>query len=202
MADVYKFKVSLIGLEDAIWRDIEITSVSSVAKLGYAVLAAFESNATHMFNIRFNNKHYEIVDYYDDDLFEEPVIDPIKTKLSSLKINVGDMLDMEYDYGAGWRFKIELLSITEMMRGRGPHYPYITDGRGKGIFEDISPFELADIIKRTDEEGVMPQIPKEYSDGVIYWDYRNFNLEYANGFYKHIIRSVQKSFEDNEEDWD
>ena len=42
---------------------------------------------------------------------------------------------MEYDYGAGWEFKIELLSMTEMRRGAGMHYPYVTDGKGKGIIE-------------------------------------------------------------------
>lgn len=56
MADVYKFKVSLKELETIIWRDIEITSVSSVAKLGYSILAAFESTASHLFNIRCNGK--------------------------------------------------------------------------------------------------------------------------------------------------
>jgi len=34
MADIYKFKVRLCELESIMWRDIEITSVSSVAKLG------------------------------------------------------------------------------------------------------------------------------------------------------------------------
>ena len=29
-------------------------------------------------------------------------------------LSVGDVLEMEYDYGAGWEFTIELLSITEM----------------------------------------------------------------------------------------
>lgn len=39
MADIYKFKVRLCELENAMWREIELTSVSSVAKLGYVVLA-------------------------------------------------------------------------------------------------------------------------------------------------------------------
>ena len=43
MADVYKFKVVLQDVSNQIWRDIEITSVSSVAKLGYTVLSAFET---------------------------------------------------------------------------------------------------------------------------------------------------------------
>lgn len=69
MADVYRFKVRLCVLENVIWRDIEITSVSSVAKLGYVVLAAFESTASHLFNIRFGGKRYEIVfeEYFNMD---------------------------------------------------------------------------------------------------------------------------------------
>ena len=82
MADVYKFKVKLCGLENVIWRDIEITSVPSVAKLGYAVLATFESTASHLFNIRFDGKRYEIL-FEEDEFGDEPTIDPIKTKLSS-----------------------------------------------------------------------------------------------------------------------
>lgn len=123
MADIYKFKVRLKELGTIIWRDIEITSVSSVAKLGYAILAAFESIASHLFNIRCNGKHYEIV-FEDDDFEDEPAIDPIKTKLSSLKLTEGDVLTMEYDYGAGWEFSIEVLSIEEMKRGRETQYPY------------------------------------------------------------------------------
>jgi hypothetical protein len=106
MADVYKFKVKLSELENAIWRDIEITSVSSIAKLGYVILAAFESTASHLFNIRFDGKRYEII-FAEDDFGDEPVIDPIRTKLSALKLNVGDKLSMEYDYGSGWEFEIE-----------------------------------------------------------------------------------------------
>ena len=55
---------------------------------------------------------------------------------------------MEYDYGAGWEFEIELLSITEMKRGAGTHYTYVADGKGKGIIEDTSPYELAEIVEK------------------------------------------------------
>jgi hypothetical protein len=61
MADVYKFKIRYCELENIIWRDIEIISVSNVANLGYTVLAAFESTASCLFNIRINGKRYEIM---------------------------------------------------------------------------------------------------------------------------------------------
>lgn len=194
MADVYKFKVRLCELENIIWREIEITSVSSVAKLGYAVLAAFESTASHLFNIKCNGKRYEIV-FEEDDFDDEPAVDPIKTKLSALKLGVGDTLTMEYDYGAGWEFEIELLSITEMKRGAGTHYPYVADGKGKGIIEDTSPYELAEIVMKTDADGTLPKITDMYSRKISEWDYRDFDLEYCNVFFKGNIWEMQNAYE-------
>lgn len=197
MADVFKFKVKLCELESIIWREIEITSVSSVAKLGYAVLAAFESTASHLFNIQSRGKRYEIV--FEEDLYGEPVIDPIKTKLFSLKLGVGDRLTMEYDYGAGWEFEIELISITEMKRGTGTHYPYVTDGNGKGIIEDTSPYELVEIVIETDKNSTLPRFTDIYSGEEHEWDYRDFNLEYCNTFFKDDVWSIQSAYEIYEE---
>ena len=84
MADVYRFKVKLCELENYIWRDIEITSLSSVAKLGYAILGAFSGTASHLFCVIVNGKRYEFL-YEEDDLFEEELFDPVITKLASLK---------------------------------------------------------------------------------------------------------------------
>lgn len=197
MADIYKFKVRLCELESIMWRDIEITSVSSVAKLGYAVLAAFESIASHLFNIKFKGKRYEII-FEDDDFNEEPAIDPIITKLSALKLNAGDKLSMEYDYGAGWEFEIELLSVSEMKRGAGTHYPYVTDGKGKGIIEDTSPYEIAEIVEKTDHDGTLPRNADMYSGKENEWDYRKFNLEYCNVFFKDNVYRIRCAYEECE----
>ena len=195
MADVYKFKVSLVEFENTFWREIEITSVSSVAKLGYAVLAAFEAEASHLFNIRFNGKHYEIVfekDYFDD----EPVIDPTGIKLAALKLKVGDKLNLQYDYGANWKFEIELLSISEMKRGTGTHYPYITAGEGKGIIENIFPSELANIVKLTDEhDEAAIEVIDPYLGEKQPWDYRKFDLKFANAFFKDEVWTIKGVYE-------
>ncbi len=194
MADVYKFKVTIKEVPDKIWRDIEISSLSSVAKLGYTILATFEAAASHLFNIKFNGKRYEIV--IEDDFEFEPVIDPIKTKLSALKLAVGDVLEMEYDYGAGWEFTIKLVTITEMKKGSGNHYPYVTAGQGKGIIENIPPFELAGIIEETDKTGILPQVCDNFLDEEIEWDYRKFDLEYCNVFLKGEIEQIQYAYEE------
>lgn len=194
MADVYKFKVTIKEVPDKIWRDIEISSLSSVAKLGYTILATFEAAASHLFNIKFNDKRYEIV--IEDDFEFEPVIDPIKTKLSALKLSIGDVLEMEYDYGASWKFTIKLVAITEMKKGSGNHYPYVTAGQGRGIIEDRPPFELAEIIEKTDKTGILPQVCDNFLDEEIEWDYRKFDLEYCNVFLKGEIEQIQYAYEE------
>ncbi len=215
MADVYQFKVKLKELPKIIWRDIEITSVSTVAKLAYSVLAAFEAEATHLFGIEFKGVNYEI--FPEDNQYEnlkklweqldkkipienlpvfKSIADPTKTKLSDLKLSKGDVLHMEYDYGAGWEFSIKLIRITEMKKGTGTHYPYIVNGRGKGIIEDMFPFELVEMIKETNETGNLPKIYDAFSDDGIEWDYNDFDLEYCNMSFKDIIRKIQSIYEE------
>ena len=181
MADVYKFKVKLRELEEYISRDIEITSVSTVAKLGYAILAAFQAEGSHLFCMKFGGKRYEIVfdDIYED--FDMEIIDPTSIKLSSLELKSGDSLSLEYDYGAFWVFDIEFLSSAPLKKGTGTHYPYITDGMGWGIIEDTCPEELLHQIKTN--------------------EIREFDLETSNCLLKGMVQRMQESYEDFEE-WD
>ena len=196
MADIYKFKIKLEHLEDRLWRDIEVTSVSSLAKLAYAVLAAYEATASHLFNLRYKGKTYEIE--FNDWSNDEPAIDPRATKLSSLGLSAGDMMKMEYDYGAGWVFSIQLISISAMKPGTGTHYPYITDGQGKGIIEDTSPFELIEMIERIDTTGKLPKLYDYTWDRETEWDYRKFDLKYTNAFYKDHLARIRDAYEQME----
>ncbi|MCH5210178.1 MAG: plasmid pRiA4b ORF-3 family protein [Oscillospiraceae bacterium] len=193
MADVYKFKVSLKGMEKHIWRDIEITSVSSVAKLGYAVLASVEANANHLFYIEYDGVRYEFPT--DDIMVEGTLTDPSKVKLASLYLKEGSQLKMEYDYGASWMFDIELISITELGRGVGNHYPYVTNGAGKGIVEELSLGDLLEVIERTDKTGELPLYYDYNLEKKMPWDYREFDLKYLNTFFKDNIASIADTYE-------
>lgn len=206
MANVYKFRVKLQELEKYLWRDIEISSLSTMAKLAYSILASYQAQGSHLFGITYDNFRYEfdydgeVFDSLDDDI--EDVIPPDTAKLSSLKLNVGDMMVMEYDYGAGWTFDIELISISPMQKGTGTHYPYITDGAGWGIIEDTCPGELLDYIKQIDKTGVLPKIQYRYmSLCEIEWDYRRFDIENLNALLKGEVQKLQYTYEDFEE-WD
>ena len=59
MTNVLSFKVEVEGLENKIWRKIEITDTRTVAELAYTILASFDSLAYHLYNIRHNNIRYD-----------------------------------------------------------------------------------------------------------------------------------------------
>ena len=204
MADVYKFRVKLQELEKYLWRDIEVSSLSTMAKLGYAILASFQAQGSHLFGITYDCFRYEfdydgdVLDSLDDDI--EDVIPPNISKISSLKLKVGDKMVMEYDYGACWTFDIELISISPMQKGTGTHYPYITDGAGWGIIEDTCPGELLDYIKQIDETGVLPKYEHHYIPLCeAEWDYRRFDIETLNALLKYDVQKLQDAYEDFEE---
>lgn len=190
MAEVYTFRVRLCELKNVIWRDIEITSVSSVAKLGYAVLAAFDSTASHLFNIRFKGRRYEIM-FDEDDFFGEPVFDPVHTKLSALKLKAGNRLSMEYDYGAGWEFEIKLLSITGMERAEGDIIRMLPAEREKALLKILPLMNWLKSLRKQIKTGLCPKsrmdIREKKQYGIIgiltwhtvicflkmmYWEYR------------------------------
>lgn len=199
MADVYKLKVWLGGFENIFYRTIEVSSLSTVAKLGYTVMAAFEADGSHLFNIKFCGERYEIT--FDNDCYdkEDLPIDPTKIKLDKLGLKEDDVLTMEYDYGADWIFYIKLESISKMQARTGTHYPYVTDGKGRGIIENIFKSDLEDIIEKTDKSGKGIKIPSGYGEREYVWDYRYFNLENVNALLKGEISLIQSRYECDDE---
>ena len=48
---VYTFRITYNGCENKIWRTVEVSSNYDLARLGYMVLASFDTNAYHLFSI-------------------------------------------------------------------------------------------------------------------------------------------------------
>ena len=90
------------------------------------------------------------------------------------------------------------MSITEMEKRTYSRYPYITAGKGKGIIEDSSPYELADIIEETDKENTVPKIMDIYTDETVEWDYREFDLYFSNAGFKNRLRAIRRTYEEYE----
>jgi hypothetical protein len=56
MTKVLTFRVGIEGLEDKIYREIEITDRRTVADLAYTILATYHSLAYHLYDIENKNK--------------------------------------------------------------------------------------------------------------------------------------------------
>lgn len=145
MARVYTFKIVYIGCENKIWRDIQISSNSTMAVLGYAVLSSFSTCAYHLFMMTYKGTNYELG---DEEFQAKPKL-MSETKLGNLKLEIGDKIHMIYDFGEEQEFEITLLSDEEMPKGSGRAYPKVSDGAGRGIIDDMSAEDLLDLIKKS-----------------------------------------------------
>ena len=186
---VYTFHITYEGLEEKIWRKVEVSSNYRLNQLGYMVLAAFDTLAYHLFEF-----------YYDDDRFEIPnedapfeQIDMANFKLHQLDLKLDDRIRMDYDFGTTQTFWLELIEIADMKRGWGRRYPYILDGAGRGIIDDMSCEELSELVAQIDRNGKTDE-PIYYQERRMPWDYRWFDLDCMNSLLKGEIELIEEGY--------
>ena len=186
---VYTFQITYAGLEDKIWRKAEVSSNARLDQLGYTVLAAFDTMAYHMFEFSFGDRCFDFPD-------EERVSDGINmttVKLADMNLKIGDRIRMDYDYGTPQTFWLELVGTEDMQKGHGTRYPYIIDGAGQGIIDDMSCEELIELVKQIDEKGHTDE-PIHYKERTVPWDYRQLNLKSMNVLLKGEIKMIEESY--------
>lgn len=192
MAQIYTFKITYEGCKNKIWRTFEVSSNYDLARLGYMVLSSFRTNAYHLFCIEHRGISYEtdIENYGQFPLLQDK-------KLSALKLQIGEHMEMIYDYGTEQHFDIELIDIKEMPKGTGRAYPRVTDGAGRGIIDDMSVEELMKIIRKTDKNGKSDFIIANKFGHEMIWDYRNYNIDFDNCLLKGEIDLIREAYEGN-----
>ena len=186
---VYIFKITYNGCENKIWRTFEVSSNYDLARLGYMVLASFDTNAHHLFSIEHKGVIYETdIDNYG----ESPLLQDVK--LSSLNLQPGEHMEMVYDFGCEQIFDIEFIGAVDMLRGKGTSYPKVVDGAGRGIIDDMHVDELMEIIKATDKNGKSDFKVRVSDNHEITWDYRDYDIKYDNAFLKVEISAIQEGY--------
>lgn len=194
MTKVLTFKVEINELEDKIWRKIEITDRRTVADLAYTILATFDSLAYHLYDITYNNKIYDCWVCHEDDP-KEGLFNATITKLSDVGLKENDTMIMEYDTGSTTTFKITYLGCSNFERCTGSHYPYIIDGGGRGMLDDICDFKLKEIIDDIDKKGYSEHYFTPGYERNIKYDYRKFNIKNNNALLKGLILDIKNGYE-------
>ncbi len=188
---VYTFKITYEGCNNKIWRTFEVSSNYDLARLGYMVLASFDTKAYHLFTIEHNSVVYETaIENYD----ESPLLQDVK--LLSLNFQPGEHMEMIYDFGCEQVFDIEFVGAVDMLRGKGTSYPKVIDGAGRGIIDDIHVDELMEIIDAIDKNGKSDFKVWVSENHEMIWDYRDYNIKYDNALLKGEISLIQESYEE------
>ena len=195
MAKVLTFEVKINGLEDKIWRKIEITDRRTVADLAYTILASFDSLAYHLYYIRYKNKVYDCWVSIEDDHSEIPPINAVITNLNSLGLKENDTMEMNYDTNSTTMFKIKYLGARDFEKGNGNHYPYIIDGAGRGMLDDLCDFELKKIVDDIDQKGYSEHYFTPGYQRTIKYDYRKYDIKIDNALLKGLILEIKNGYE-------
>lgn len=197
MTKVLTFKVKIEGLEDKIWRKIEITDRRTVADLAYTILASFHSLAYHLYDIEYKNKFYDCWICIEDDHRDVELVNAVITKLGSIGLKENDTMRMEYDSGSTTTFIITYLGESDFRRGNGMHYPYVIDGAGYGMIDDITSEELKQIVENIDKTGKSDYYALRMHGRDSYnYDYRIFNLDKNNLQVRRYFQKIKYKYED------
>lgn len=200
---VYTLKITYADCDNRIWRIAAVSSNYTLAKLGYMVLATFDTMAYHLFEMKFKETIYFLTEEDFEDLpnYDNEKYDLLGAcKIGMLGLNIGDTIEMTYDLGCMQVLNIELLEIGDMPRGHGTAYPKILDGAGRGIVDDMPAFELLEAIRKIDENGHSEiYYSNDGFNDVPEWDYTNYRVDWDNALLKGIIERISDGYEYYEE---
>ncbi len=188
--NIYKLHIEYEGLEKKIWRDMEVSSNYFLNRLGYAVLATFDTMAYHLFDFTINGKKYILP---SEEFDEENDFDMAWFKLYQFKFNVGDRFTMDYDYGTTQTFIFTVTEIRPLEKGGGRAYPKIIAGEGCGIIDDMASDELAELISQIEKNGKTDE-EWYYQDRPFPWDFRPYDIKTDNALLKGEIDRIEDGY--------
>ena len=196
MDEVFTFRIAIEGLENKIWREIELPSRRTVADLAYTILASFNSLAYHLYTIKYKNYLFDCwvcpKEYVDFEDLSNAVI----TKLSELNLKKNDTMKMEYDFGSTTTFNITYLGSRELKNNKEQElYPLVINGEGLGMLDDICDFELKEIVNDIDKLGYSTHDFTPGYETRKKYDYRKYNLKKDNKELKGKILAIKNGYE-------
>lgn len=193
MTKVLTFKIAINGLENKIWRKIEITDRRTVADLAYTILASFDSLAYHLYEVLHGDDRYDcMIDPID--LGKYSFKDAVKTKLSDVDFSNNKMV-MNYDFSSTTTFIIEYLGSRDLEKNNGRHYPYVIDGDGRGMLDDMSAIDLKGIVEDIDNKGYSEHYFTPGYERPIKYDYREYNIKADNVLLKGLVLDIKNGYE-------
>lgn len=159
----YKVKVTLKGFEKAIKRTFIMNDNVKINDFCKSIIVSMNGDLSHSYDLKYKDTYY-VCDYMDADGNETVKMNSLR--ISKLLLNEKDKLELTYDFGDNWIFKITIVKVEP---GHNSRNIELIDGIGRGIEDDCGGiWELTDLINNKNND----------------WDYNydDFNLEEINEF--------------------
>jgi hypothetical protein len=125
---VYQLKITIRGIEPAIWRRILVRDAMTLAQLHRVIKESFGWQNYHLYTFSVRDQQYEAPDE------EATGKSAAKAKLKDLGLEVGDSFEYVYDFGDDWQHEIIVEDRTRPVSD--VVYPVCTDGARAGPRED------------------------------------------------------------------
>ena len=123
--EIYQFRISILGISPQIWRRVQIRSDRSLAHLSNVIQASFDWGGYHLHKFMCPSPFGQGLE------IEEGSED---TPLSDMRLQPGDSLLYEYDFGDRWMHEV---IFEKLIRYSKTHsYPACTAGKNAGPPED------------------------------------------------------------------
>ena len=147
MVRKYTVKVTLNNFEKLITRKFEINDNVKIDDFCKAIIVSMNGDLSHLYQLKYKNKRY-VCSYMDAEGPDELKMRSLR--ISTLLVDKNDKLDLWYDFGDDWHFKITISKIEE---GHNPKNIVLIDGKGKGIEEDCGgSWGLEELIENPDND--------------------------------------------------
>lgn len=183
--------ISYDGLDNKIWRDIQLCNDTPLNQLAYIIMVSFDTHAYHHYYIQSCGEKYT-----EQKVGGTGVYDARKVTLADLYLDKGDSLMMEYDFGCSQIFNIEIVDSSEHPGENSVLYPFVIAGSGSGILDDYTVEDIAYFIEKIDLTGNTVD-PIYYKDRQAAWDYRCFSIESLNKTLIDDVATLTKSYDQN-----
>lgn len=123
------------SLGSRLYRDIEMSSSSTLAELAEAIVAAFGFDMDHAYGFysKLTGKLFDSPRRFElfADLEGSGSRSVKRTRVITAFQKVGSAMTFLYDYGDEWRFRVEVVATGQAQPGPGAGYPRIVSKLGK-----------------------------------------------------------------------
>lgn len=133
---LYQFKISLVGIQPAIWRRIQVRDCT-LDKLHEYIQTAIDWTNSHLHRFQVGDDGYADPMLMEEDMQEFGYIDSTGTKVSEILPKSGKRFrfEYEYDFGDGWQHEIVFEGC--LRAEPGSRYPVCVEGARACPPEDV-----------------------------------------------------------------